>query len=585
LAVESKTVRRITFLWAVIAIAQDVDWTRYGRTPAETRYSPLAQIDAGNVARLRLAWSYQAGRGGGIQEATPLVANGTLYSITNWSVVFALDAATGREKWRWDPEVAQEFVRSKICCGVVNRGVALFEDLVIAPSIDGRLFGLDAATGRPRWEARVAYPQDNYTITMAPRIVKDKVIIGVSGAEYPTRGFFDAYEARTGRRRWRFYTVPGNPSEPFENPALRTAAATWSGDYWKLNGGGSVWDGMAYDPEANLLYVGTGNGGPWPEALRGSQGLDNLYLCSILAVNPDTGRLKWHFQMVPGDSWDFDGVQQMILADLTWNGRRRKVLMQANKNGIFYVLDRITGQFLSGVPFARVNWTSGLDPRTGRPYIQPAAKYGHALVEIAPGTAGAHNWPPMAYHPGTGLVYIPAALDTSSTFGLDTDFVFHEGQNNRGIRRGPPPPEGGRGADLPAQVPPPPSIGPQVAPGQSNVLLAWDPVAQQARWTRPGGGSVGGGALATAGNLVFQVIPDGRLVAYTADRGEKVLDIDTGLRGGMGPPMTYMVNGKQYVALMGGLGIVVGPNVPPGTPAPQPTPQTVFPQLLAYALE
>src|SRR5581483_5884759 len=326
--VAGQQVRRIDDLALKNAGKTGEEWLTYDLTPQETRYSPLKQIDATNGGRLGLAWSFDLGTGGGNQEATPLEWNGNIYAISNWSVVISVDARTGKERWRWDPEVNQIAVRPKICCGVVNRGLAIYQGKVIAPVIDGRLEGLDAETGKPIWEARVAFPQDNYTITMAPRIAKGKVIVGVSGAEYPVRGFFAAYDANTGAYLWRFYTIPGDPSKPFENPALKKAAETWSGDWWKLGGGGTVWDGVAYDPEADLVYVGTGNGGPWPEALRKSKGKDNLYVCSILAVKPDTGELKWYYQNTPGDSWDFDSVQGFILTDITVNGRQRKVIMQ-----------------------------------------------------------------------------------------------------------------------------------------------------------------------------------------------------------------------------------------------------------------
>src|ERR1700730_13284019 len=253
------------------------EWLSYGHDPGETRYSPLKQIDATNVGRLGLAWSYDLGIGGGNQEATPLVWNGTLFGITNWSVVFAVDARTGKERWRWDPEVNQTAVFPRICCGVVNRGIAIYQGMILAPAIDGRLLARNAETGKPIWEARVAYPQDQQTITMDPRIAKGKVIIGVSGGDRPTRGFFDAYDAATGRRAWRFYTIPGDPSKPFENAAMKRAAETWDGEWWKVGGGGSVWDGMAYDREADLVYVGTGNAEPWAQQLRTSTLKDNLY--------------------------------------------------------------------------------------------------------------------------------------------------------------------------------------------------------------------------------------------------------------------------------------------------------------------
>src|SRR5579863_10008330 len=256
-------------------------WLSYGRNQSETRFSTLKQINDTNARRLGLAWSYAVGAGGGNQEGTPIVWNNTLYGITTWSVVYALDARTGKELWRWDPEVNQAAVRPKICCGIVNRGIAIYNGKIIAPINDGRLVALDAETGKPVWESRVAYPQENYSLTMAPRIAKGKVIVGVAGAEYPVRGFFSAYDANTGQFAWKFYTVPGDPSKPFENEAMRKAAATWDPGGWQYGGGGTVWDGMAYDPDADLFYVGTGNAGPWPEAIRNqSKGKENLFAAS-----------------------------------------------------------------------------------------------------------------------------------------------------------------------------------------------------------------------------------------------------------------------------------------------------------------
>ena len=348
-------------------------WLSYGRDQDETRYSTLKQIDSTNAKRLGLAWSYVMGAGGGNQEGTPLMWNNTLYGITTWSVVFALDARTGKELWRWDPEV-NPTTRSAICCGNVNRGIALYNGMIIAPSIDGRLFALNALTGKPVWETRVVYSQDLYTLTMAPRIANGKVIIGASGGDTPTRGQFVAVDAQTGQLLWRFYTVPGDPSKPYESEALRRAAKTWGGDFWKNGGGGAVWDGFAYDPETNLVYVGTGNAEPWVQKFRGAQGLDNLYTCSILAVDLNTGQLKWHYQAVPNDNWDFDNVQQLMLLDLNINGRMRKVITQAAKNGFFYVLDRVTGEFISGEPFVKVSWALSMG-KDGRPVVNPEAYY------------------------------------------------------------------------------------------------------------------------------------------------------------------------------------------------------------------
>src|SRR5438309_3217461 len=404
-------VRRVDYLALRNAGKAGEEWLTYGLTPGETRYSPLKQIDTTNVSRLGLAWSYDVGTGGGNQEATPLFWNGTLYAITNWSVVFAVDARTGKERWRWDPEVNQIAVRPRICCGVVNRGIAIYEGKIFAPAIDGRLLALDAETGKVVWEARVAYPQEQHTITMAPRIAKGKVIIGVSGGDRPTRGFFDAYDASTGRRAWRFYTVPGDPSKPFENEAMRAAAKTWGGEFYKNGGGGAVWDGFAYDPDANLVYVGTGNAEPWVQKFRGAQNVDNLYTCSILAVDLTTGQLKWHYQTVPNDNWDYDSVQQLMLLDLNINGRPRKVITQASKNGFFYLLDRVTGEFISAQPFVKVSWALGIDEK-GRPVVNPAAYYDQDPISVYPTGGGAHNWAPMSYNPNTGLVYIPSSYQS-----------------------------------------------------------------------------------------------------------------------------------------------------------------------------
>jgi quinohemoprotein ethanol dehydrogenase len=558
--------------------AADGDWLSYGLTPGETRFSPLKQIDASNVKRLGLVWSYEIGEGGGDQEATPIVWNNTIFGVTNYSIVFAVDARTGKQKWRWDPEVNRKATADRMCCGVVNRGLAVYRNKIYVPVNDGRLQALDAETGKPVWEARVAYPQNDQTLTIAPRVAKGKIIVGAAGGDRPTRGFFAAYDAETGREVWRFYTVPGDPAKGFESSAMRKAAATWDGDWWKLGGGGAVWDGISYDPESDLLYVGTGNAEPWPQDLRSkdvSTGRDNLYVASIVAVHVDSGELKWHYQMVPGDEWDYDSVQQMILAELNINGRTRKVIMQANKNGFFYVLDRITGEFISAQPFSRVTWAKGIDQKTGRPIINTEVKYGKDPVPVSPGGGGAHNWSPMSYNPQTGLVYIPSRGWDTFTYAVNYDFK----------------PEAARGVGLTglnvntagmARKPTGPAIGPEpLEGGNLSTLVAYDPVKQEIRWRVPVGNSRYGGTLSTASNLVFQVAPDGRLLAYTADKGEKLFEKATGLRLGVGPPITFLVDGKQYVALMGGTG---------GTPSPGQSgqsgpPSLQKPQLLVFGLD
>ena len=541
-------------------------WLTYGLTQGETRYSPLKQIDASNVGKLGLSWSYELGAGGGNQEATPLVWNNTIYGITTWSVVFAVDARNGKQVWRWDPEVNQSAVRQRMCCGVLNRGLALANGLIFAPINDGRLVALDALTGKVKWEARVAYPQDWYSLTIAPRIAGNKVVLGVAGGDHPTRGFIDAYEIATGRRAWRFYTVPGDPSKGFEDDAQRSAAKTWAGDWWKMGGGGSVWDGMAYDPETSTVYAGTGNAEPWPEKFRGAKGLDNLYTCSIVALDANTGKLKWHYQEVPNDNWDLDAVGGFILTDVQIKGRTRKVIMQAPKDGVFYVLDRVTGEFISAAPFVQVNWAKGFDEKTGRPFINSEAFYDDKTpVQIYPTGGGAHNWAPMSYNPATGLVYLPASQGNYTFLAADEVIGY---------------PFGHPGVAFPKPgVKPivPPIIGPEPLAGQRGILEAWDPVNQKLVWRTAGGGAMGGGTVTTAGNLVFQVIGDGRLLAYSAGKGEKLLELKTN-RNGAAAPITYMVDGKQYVAFLAGTGR------PPQTEGPTDAKVDNPPMLFAFEL-
>jgi quinohemoprotein ethanol dehydrogenase len=339
------------------------NWLSYGRTYSEQRFSPLTKITAENAKQLGLAWFADLDTNRG-QEATPLVIDGVLYVSTAWSMVKAYDAATGKLIWSYDPEVPRE-LGVKGCCDVVSRGVAAWNGKIYIGTFDGRLVALDAATGKPVWSVVTGDQSTPLTITQAPRVVKGRVLIGMSGGEYGIRGYLSAYDAETGKLAWRFYTVPGDPSKPFENKAMAMAAKTWSGEWWKHGGGGTVWDAISYDPELNLVYFGVGNGIEWARKYRSANKGDNLFLSSIVALNADTGAYVWHFQVNPGEEWDYDAVGQLTLADLTIDGKRRQVIMQANKNGFFYVLDRETGEFISGAPFvAGVTWATGLDPKT-----------------------------------------------------------------------------------------------------------------------------------------------------------------------------------------------------------------------------
>jgi quinohemoprotein ethanol dehydrogenase len=523
------------------------EWITYGRDQSETHFSPLKQIDATNVKRLGLAWSYETDSPAGANiEATPLVSGGVMYGILGWNVMFALDARTGAFKWRWDPEIKREHIAT-LCCGPVNRGVAIYNGKVYAGLLDGRLVALDQETGKLLWQTQVLTNADTM-LTSAVRIVKGKVIVGSSGAEQAVRGEFSAYNAETGKLVWKFYTVPGDPSKPFEHAELKEAAKTWTGEWWKMGGGGTVWDAMAYDPDADLLYVGTGNGGPWARDLRSPGGGDNLFLGSVLAVRPDTGKMVWYFQETPGENWDFTSVQPFILADLTIKGRQRKVLMHAPKNGFFYVLDRVTGEFISGEKFVqRMTWATGLDAK-GRPIEAKGARYGTETTKIFPGAAGARNWQPMSFSPLTGLVYMPVN-EASSNFAIDPNFKYTPGVRNTGMfRLGP--------AAGPAAVTPLPTVPqtpaivkePEGAENQPNVagrfFVAWDPKTQKARWRLAGENNFlrGGGTMATAGNLVFL-----GSMAFNAETGEKLWDVDLG--GNYVTPITYMLDGKQYVSL------------------------------------
>jgi len=517
------------------------EWPSNGRTYAEDHFSPLDSITPQNVAQLGVAWYQDLDTDRG-QAATPVVSNGVLYTSTAWSKVVAFDAKTGKLLWSYDPQVPKSTL-PKACCDAVNRGVALWGDKVFVGALDGRLIALNAKTGKEVWSTVTVDQSKPYTITVAPRVVKGKVIIGNSGAEYVTRGYVSAYDADTGKLAWRFYTVPHPEFKP-DNAAsdkilAKLANKTWFGDGWKLGGGGTVWDGMAYDPEADLLYIGTGNGGPQNHELRSQGKGDNLFLASILALKPETGEYVWHYQATPGDTWDYTSTAGLMLTDLMVNGKTRKVIMQAPKNGFFYVLDRVTGELLSADKYTDVTWATGVDLKTGRPIEVPEARYKDKPFTGLPGPLGAHGPQPWAFNPKIGLVYIPVQ-HAGSIFKKDRDAEFHPGRMYQGI-------------DYEAVVAPDDETTEMIRTYAWGELVAWDPVAKKTRWTARNRFFHNGGVLATAGGLVFQGTNEGHFNAYDGVTGTKLWTYSTG-NGIISGPISYSIDGVQYVALLAGYG-------------------------------
>ncbi|MCP5144015.1 MAG: PQQ-dependent dehydrogenase, methanol/ethanol family [Gammaproteobacteria bacterium] len=513
-------------------------WLTVGGTYEERHYSPLKQIDGNNVGQLGLKWfaDYDTNLS---QQGTPLYVDGVLYVSTAWSKVYAFDARNGQQLWQYDPQTAKDIV-TKVCCGIVNRGIAAYDGKIYLGTLDGYLVAIDAATGNEAWRKLTVDPDAQYSITSAPRIVKGMVLIGNSGSEFGIRGYLAAYDAKTGDERWRFYTVPGNPADGFENPQMAQAASTWGGDWWVLGGGGSVWDALTYDVKNDLVIFGTGNGTPWNQQARDPSGGDNLFVASIIAVKPDTGEYAWHYQTTPGDTWDYDAIGPVMLLDLDWQGEQRRVVVQPNKNGFMYVLDAATGKLLKADPFTEVNWASGVDLETGRPIEVPAARFKDGTTfNLAPGVQGGHGWHKNSFNPETGLLYI-ATQRAYYAMQADPNYMRNVGGANTGLAfaagfnyyRDHP--------DAPREF-----VG---------YVVAWDPVAGKEVWRSEEHDGPTGSTLATGGGLVFSGGGNNtnEFRAYDATTGQKLWSFDT-QTGMVAGPITYELDGKQYVAASVGI--------------------------------
>jgi len=544
------------------------DWPGYGRTFGEQHYSPLAQIDQTNIGRLGLVWSMDLNNAEN-SVTQPIAVDGVLYFATGHSVVQAVDAASGKLLWRYDPQAAVK-AGLNLRIGWGSRGIAWWNGKIYTGTTDGRLIAIDAKTGAPVWSAQTFEKDTAAYISGAPRVFDGKVIIGFGGDVGPNRSYVTTYDAESGRRLWRFYTVPGNPAEGFENKAMKMAAKTWAGEWWKFGGGGNVWNAMAYDVETDTIYLGTGEGYPQNRRVRSQDQGDNLFTTSILALSGKTGAYKWHYQIVPGDTWDFDAIADIELADLTIAGQPRKVLMQAPKSGFYYVIDRVTGKLISAQPFTKVTWARRIDLTTGRPVENPGVRYPNgSTAEIWPSGVGAHNWQPMAYSPKTRLAYIPTIAVGETIYDKGLDLKHWRPSTDRSV------------------LYPPDSEGEVLGGGfGTGALLAWDPVAQKAIWKVPHPTVVNGGVMATAGDLVFQGTIDGTFKAYAAETGT-VLWSFAARAPLVAAPISYRVNGQQYVTLLTGLGTGMGlfTSMTPGAEKYGIDPRTQARRVLTFALD
>ena len=527
------------------AQAEPGSWLVHGQTYDELRFPSLTQINRKTVKNLGLAWFKNLGNRHRAQT-TPLVIDGVMYFTDAWSVAYAVNAKTGAQLWRFDPRTDKRSARYGCCGGAMNRGMASYQGKLFFATFDARLFALRQATGEKLWEVDTSVrPANNpYTVTGAPRVARGKVFIGQSSSEFGLRGYLSAYDADSGELAWRFFIVPGDPSKPFEHPELEAAAKTWSGEWWKLGGGGTVWNAIVYDADLDQLLVGTGNGAPWPRAIRSPGGGDNHFLGGILALDPETGRMKWFYQMTPADNWDFNAAQDMALLDIEVDGAMRKVLFQAPKNGFFYVLDRADGQLLRAAPYATLNWATHIDMKTGRPVENPAVRYEEKPAWILPGNSGGHSWQPMSVDPQRGIAYT-AVQDISLLYLLPEEFQktgkyeIAKGRISLGVEMGAAPRARARQ-----------SAGPR--PPDKGYLKAFDALAGKVAWAVERATAYNGGVLATAGGVVFQGDGAGQFAAY--DTRDGALLWEHHVYGGAGSPITYAIDGEQYIAVQVGGG-------------------------------
>ena len=518
------------------------NWPAYGRTYSEQRYSPLDQVNVASIKRLGLDWALELPDERSLL-ATPLAIDGVLYFTGSFSHTFAVEAKTGKVLWQYDPKSIEHAGDRLRIMWDSNRGPAYWQGRLIISTVDGRLVALDAKTGKMLWETMTIDPRRSYYITGAPKVFRGKVIIGNGGTEHEAaRGYVTAYDIETGKQAWRFWIVPGNPADGFENKAMEMAAKTWTGEWWKHGGGGNAWNGITYDAEFNQVLIGTGNGSPWNRKIRSPGGGDNLFLCSIVAVDADTGEYKWHYQTTPGETWDYNSNMDITLADLKYGGQTIKALLHAPKNGFFYVINRANGELLSAEKFGKVTWASHIDMKTGRPVEIAGARYENGEATVWPGPSGVHSWHAMSYNPNTGLVYIPT---------IEMPAVYKD-----------------RGMDLANWQSPHYYLSPGVDFGTADVpkdygtafLVAWDPMKQKKVWSQKLPATWNAGTMTTKGNLVFEGRADGQFAAYNATTGEPVWSVKVGL-GISAPPITYAVDGKQYVSLLvgwGGSGLLFG---------------------------